>query len=158
MDVTKKRSNVSDSDKKDSDILFKIKQYLRKEHQIPFEQIKIEFAVRITRGNCELLGQLDREEISHIQGLIHTPDVIVTDKGDKPLFIIEQDGRIHESEEQMKKDAARGKHYAYASIPCIVLSTKEIRSTGMIPAAYLDREMERIGMTKPAGLNLPFFP
>ena len=57
----------------------------------------------------------------------------------------------------MKKDAARNRHYAYAGIPCIVLNTKEIRSTGMIPAAYLDKELEKIGMAKPAG-STPHFP
>ena len=158
MDATRKHNDVPDSDKKDSEILFKIKQYLRKEHHIPFDQIKTEVTIRITRECCEMLGKLDSEEISQIRGLIHTPDVIVTDKDGKPLFIVEQDGRIHESEEQMKKDAARNRHYARAGIPCIVLNTKEIRSAGVTLGAYLDRELEKMEMAKPVGLNPPFSP
>ena len=133
----------------DSAILFKIKQYLRKEWKIPFGQINIEHAIRIARGRCEMLGPLDRNRISHARGLIHTPDIVVTDKSGHPQFIIEQDGRIHESEKQMKKDRARNRHYARASIPCIALSTKEIRSLRMTPARYLDKKMKKTGLTKP---------
>lgn len=160
MESHKRRKNhhdTLDNSRLDSGILFQIKKYLRKEHQIPSDQIKIDHAVRITRGGCKLLGRLRREEISQACGIIHTPDITVTDKGGKPLFIIEQDGRIHESERQMKKDKARKRHYAYAGIPCIVLNTKEIGATGMIPATYLDKELEGIGMVKPAGLNPHFF-
>ena len=149
--------DAPDSGRPDSGIVFKIKQYLRKEWQIPSGQINIGHAVRITRGGCEMLGPLSREEISQAGGLIHTPDIIVTDKGGQPQLIIEQDGRIHESEKQMKKDRARNGHYAYVGIPCIVLNTKEIRSARAIPAKYLDRKMEKTGMTKPVGLNPLFF-
>ena len=145
------------SGRPDSGIVFKIKQYLRKEWQIPSGQINIEHAVRITRGGCEMLGPLSREGISQAGGLIHTPDIIVTDNDGHPQLIIEQDGRIHESEKQMKKDRARNGHYAHAGIPYIVLNTKEIRSARVIPAKYLDRKMEKTGMRKPPGLNPLFF-
>ena len=112
----------------DSGIVFKIKQYLRKEHRIPFAQIKTECTVRFTRSGCELLGTLNFEEISRIRGLVHTPDIVATGKDGKPLFIIEQDGRIHEFERLVKKDKMRNRHYAKAGIPYAVLSTQEIRS------------------------------
>ena len=133
----------------DSDILFKIKQYLRKKYHIPFDRIKIENAIQITRKRCILLGRLTREEISRIKGLVRTPDIIIIDGNDKPRLIIEQDGRIHESEMQMKKDKTRSSHYRYAGIPCIVLNTKKIRSERKIPCTYLDEMMQKMGMTAP---------
>ena len=67
-------------------------------------------------------------------------------------FVIEQDGRIHESEKAAKRDEARNRHYAAAGIPCIVLSTKAIRSEGVSAAEYLDREMAKIlGGAEPTG-------
>ena len=133
--------------KPDSDILFKIKQYLRKEYHIPFDRIKIEHAIQITRKGCVLLGRLTREEISRIKGLVRTPDIIITDGNGKPWLIIEQDGRIHESEMKIKKDKTRSRHYRYAGIPCIVLSTKKIRSERKKPCVYLDEMMQKMGIT-----------
>ena len=130
----------------DSDILFKIKQYLRKEYRIPFDRIKIENAIQITRKGCVLLGRLTREEISRIKGLVRTPDIIIIDGNGKPWLIIEQDGRVHESEMQMKKDKTRSRHYRYAGIPCIVLNTKKIRSERKKPCTYLDEMMQKMGI------------
>ena len=132
----------------DSDVLFKIKKYLRKEYHIPFDRIKIEHAIQITRGHCVMLGRLTREKISQTKGLVRTPDITVTDGNGKPWFIIEQDGRIHESERQVKKDKTRNRHYGYAGIPCIVLNTKKIRAERKKPYIYLDEMMRRIGITK----------
>ena len=50
----------------------------------------------------------------------------------------------------------RNGHYAKAGIPCIVLKSSEIRSSRTCMAETLDRELERLGMRKPAGLHLPF--
>ena len=133
--------------KLDSDILFKIKKYLRKEYHIPFDRIKIENAIQITRKRCVLLGRLTREEISRVKGLVRTPDIIITDGNNKPWLIIEQDGRIHESEMQMKKDKTRSRHYRYAGIPCIVLNTNKIRSARKKPCTYLDEMMQEMGIT-----------
>ena len=134
--------------KPDSDILFKIKKCLRKEYHIPFNRIKIEHAIQITRGGCVLLGRLTREKISQTKGLVRTPDIIITDGSGKPQCIIEQDGEIHESERQMKKDKTRSRHYGYAGIPCIVLNTKKIRAERKKPYIYLDEMMRRIEITK----------
>ena len=133
----------------DFDILFKIKQYLRKKYRIPFDRIKIEHAIQITRKRCVLLGRLTREEISRIKGLVRTPDIIIIDGNGKPWLIIEQDGRIHESEMQMKKDKTRSRHYRYAGIPCIVLNTKKIRFERKKPCTFLDEMMQKMGMTAP---------
>ena len=59
-------------------------------------------------------------------------------------FVIEQDGRIHESEKAAKRDEARNRHYAAAGIPCIVPSTRAVRSEGVSAAEYLDMGMERV--------------
>ena len=140
----------------DSDVVFRIKQYLRKEHMIPFSQIKTEHAVKIAHDRCILLGKLSRREILQISGIVHTPDIAVTDRYGNPVLLIEQDGRIHESAAIMERDRVRNIHYGYSGIPYIVLNTGEIRAEGVIPGAYLDREMERIGMKKPAGSGPPF--
>ena len=144
----KTRQQILCDDKPDSDILFKIKKYLRKEHHIPFNRIKIGYAIRITRGRCVILGRLTRAKIAGIRGLVRTPDIIVTDGNGKPWFIIEQDGRIHDSGRQMRKDETRGKHYRYGGIPCIVLNTKKIRTKKKKPGIYLDEMMHKMGITK----------
>ncbi len=128
----------------DSEIVFKIKQHLRKVHQIPAAQIKTEHAIRIYGDGGVVLGPADRRKLSRIRGLVHTPDIVVTDGAGNIRFVIEQDGRAHESEKMTEKDVARNRHYAAAGIPCIVLSTRAIRSAGVTAAEYLDREMSRI--------------
>ena len=115
----------------DSEIVFKIKQHLRKVHQIPAAQIKTEHAIRIYGDGGVVLGPADRRKLSRIRGLVHTPDIVVTDGAGNIRFVIEQDGRAHESEKMTEKDVARNRHYAAAGIPCIVLSTRAIRSAGV---------------------------
>ena len=136
------------NDNLDSDILFKIKQYLRKEHHIQFDQIKIDHTIRITEGRCEILRKLTRAQIKRTGGLIHTPDIIVTREDGEPWFIIEQDGKIHDSETHIKKDQTRNQNYKYANIPYIILSSKKIREANMKPGVYLDKMMREIGIIK----------
>ena len=135
-------------DKPDSDILFKIKKYLRKEHHIRFKQIKIEHAIQTTRGHCVILGNLTRAKIAQIRGRVRTPDIIVIDENDRPWFIIEQDGRIHDSRTQMRKDETRHRIYREAGIPYIILNTKKIRSEKKNLGTYLDEMMHKMGITK----------
>ena len=116
-------------------------------HQVP-DLAHLGLLIQITHGHCVMLGRLTREKISQTKGLVRTPDIIVTDGNGKPWFIIEQDGRIHESERQVKKDKTRNRHYGYAGIPCIVLNTKKIRTERKKPYIYLDEMMRRIGITK----------
>ena len=142
------RQQALHGDKPDSDVLFKIKKYLRKEYHIPFDRIKIEHAIQITHGHCVMLRRLTRDKIAQNKGPVRTPDIIVTDGNGKPWFIIEQDGRIHDSGVQIKKDKTRSRHYSYAGIPCIILNTKKIRSEKKKPCTYLDEMMHGIGITK----------
>lgn len=123
----------------DSDIIFKIKQHLRKVHRIPADRIKTEHAIRLYRNGGVVLGPANRRNIH--QGMVRTPDIVVVDREGRIWFVIEQDGRIHDSKKHAEKDEARNRHYANAGIPCIVLSTSAIRSEGMTAAQYLDREM-----------------
>ncbi len=140
----------------DSDMVFKIKQYLRKEHKIPFSQILIECSMLFHANGHKLLGTLKPRRIGRIRGLVHTPDVAVTDCAGSLLFVIEQDGRIHESADVAARDKLRNGHYAKAGIPCIVLKSSEIRSSRKCMAEILDNGLERLGMRKPAGLHLSF--
>ncbi len=142
----------------DSDTVFKIKQYLRKEHRIPFSRILTECSIRFYRNGYNILGTLKPQQIVRIGGLVHTPDVAVIDGAGGLLFIIEQDGRIHESAALAVRDRRRNGHYAEAGIPYIVLKSSEIRSSGLSMAVRLDEELEKLGMGKPAGLHLPLFP
>ena len=147
--------NESASSNPDSDVIFKIKKYLRKEHKISFSQILTECGIRFRSGRYELLGTLRPWQIGRIRGLVHTPDVAVTDGAGSLLFVIEQDGRIHESADIEARDRVRNGHYAKAGIPCIVLKSSEIRSSRKCMAETLDDGLERLGMRKPAGLHLP---
>ena len=155
MRITRKRSRneFGDGDP-DSDIVFKIKKYLRKEHKIPFSQILTECSILFRAGGYELLGTLKPWQIGRIRGLVHTPDVAVTDGAGNLLLVIEQDGRIHESADVEVRDRLRNGHYAKAGIPYIVLKSSEIRSSRMCMAKSLDEDLERLGMRKPAGLHL----
>ena len=140
----------------DSDTVFKIKQYLRKEHRIPFNQILTECSMLLHANGHKLLGTLKPRRIGRIRGLVHTPDVAVTDCAGGLLFVIEQDGRIHESAGVAARDRLRNGHYAKAGIPCIVLKSSEMRSSRKCMAETLDDGLERLGMRKPAGLHLSF--
>ena len=154
MGTDRKRSrNGRGKESPDSDMVFKIKQYLRKEHKIPFPQILTKCSIRFHANGYKLLGTL---KPWRIKGLVHTPDVAVTDGAGNLRFVIEQDGRIHESADVEARDRVRNGHYAKAGIPCIVLKSSEIRSSRTCMAETLDRELERLGMRKPAGLHLPF--
>ena len=144
----KTRRRMADGSKSDSDVLFNIKKYLRKEHHIPFARIKIGYTVRISYGRCVLLGRLTYEKISRVKGLLHTPDIIIIGADGRPYIVIEQDGRIHDTTLQIKKDLARNRHYRYAGILCIVLNTKKIRSEKKIPGVYLDDALRAVGLTK----------
>ena len=144
----KTHRHIATGNKYDSDVLFNIKKYLRKEHHIPFERIKIGYTVRISHGRCVLLGRLTYEKISRVKGLLHTPDIIITDADGRPYIVIEQDGRIHDTTLQLQKDLARNRHYRYAGILYIVLNTKKIRSEKKIPGVYLDDALRDIGLTK----------
>ena len=138
----------------DSDMVFKIKQYLRKEHKIPFPQILTECSILFHANVYKLLGTLKPWQIGRIRGLVHTPDVAVTDSAGSLLLVIEQDGRIHESADVAARDKLRNRHYAKAGIPCIVLKSSEIRSSQTCMAEALDEGLEKLGMRKPAGLHL----
>ena len=86
------------------------------------------------------------------QGAHPHPRPRVTDGAGGLLFVVEQDGRIHESTDLITRDRLRNGHYAKAGIPCIVLNSSEIRSSQMCMAKSLDWKLERLGMRKPAGL------
>ena len=147
--------NVPGNGSPDSDMVFKIKQYLRKEHRIPFLLILTECSIRFYPDGYDILGTL---ELWQIRGLVHTPDITVIDGAGGLLFIIEQDGRIHESADLAARDKRRNGHYAKAGIPYIVLRSSEIRSSGLCMARRLDEELGKIGMKKPAGLHLRLLP
>ena len=128
----------------DSEIIFKIRQHLRKAHRIPASRIKTEHAVRIYKDGYAVLKPARDGRAPRSRGLVHAPDIIVLDDEDRIWFVIEQDGRIHESDKVAKRDEERNHHYAAAGIPCIVMSTKAIRSEGVPAAEYLDREVGRV--------------
>lgn len=128
----------------DSEIIFKIGQHLRRAHGIPADRIRAEHTVRICRdGRAELVPPKNGK-VPRVRGLVHAPDIVVLNGDGGIWFVIEQDGKIHESAKVARKDGERNRHYAAAGIPCIVLSTKAIRSEGVSAAEYLDREMERV--------------
>ena len=149
----RKSQNRLDDGRHDSDIIFKIKQYLRKEHKIRASQILIECRILFRAGGYKLLGTRTRQ-IGWIKGLVHTPDLAVTDGAGGLLFVVEQDGRIHESADLAARDRLRNGHYAKAGIPYIVLKSSEIRSSRTCMAESLDRDLEGLGMRKPAGLHI----
>lgn len=140
----------------DSNIVFKIKQYLRKEHKIPFIRILTECSIRFYTSGYDILGTLKPWQIERTKGLVHTPDIAVTDGTGNILLIVEQDGKIHESADIAARDRNRNYHYAKADIPHIILRSCEIRSSGLCMAKCLDGELEKIGMEKPAGPGLGF--
>ena len=149
----KSRSRLGD-ERRDSDIIFKIKKYLRKEHKIRASLILIECCILFHARGYKLLRTQEPGQIGRIRGLIHTPDLAVTDGAGGLLFVVEQDGRIHESTDLVTRDRLRNDHYAKAGIPCIVLNSSEIRSSRMCMAESLDRNLEKLGMRKPAGLHV----
>ena len=132
--------------KPDSEIVFKIKQYLRKEYQIDFSRIKTDCIIKFTGLGYKLLGP---EVKRRVGGLIHTPDIAITDEHDGLVAVIEQDGRIHDTKKHTKKDEERNQHYINAGIPLIVLNSSVIRAEETSLDSYLDREMHRIGIVKP---------
>ena len=132
--------------KPDSDIVFKIKQYLRKEYQIDFARIRTDCIIKFTGMEYKLLGP---EVTRRVGGLIHTPDIAITDEHDELVAVIEQDGRIHDTKKHTKRDVARNRHYVNAGIPLIVLNSSVIRAEKTSLGSYLDREMHRIGIVKP---------
>ena len=136
--------------KPDSDIVFKIKQYLRKEYQVDFARIKTDCTIRFTGQGYKLLEPTGRMARRRSGGLIHTPDIAITDEHGGLLAVIEQDGRIHDTRKQAKRDEARNRHYISAGIPLIVLNSSVIRAEEASLGAYLDREMRKIGIGKPA--------
>ena len=88
MGTNRKRSrNGRGKESPDSDMVFKIKQYLRKEHKIPFPQILTKCSIRFHANGYKLLGTL---KPWRIKGLVHTPDVAVTDGAGNLRFVIEQ--------------------------------------------------------------------
>lgn len=137
--------SVPGSVRLDSDILFNIAKHLRRRYGIPQGRIKIEHTIRITGGSAEVLGPMTPEGISYIRGLVHTPDIMVVDGEGKPALIIEQDGRIHDTEEGAERDRRRNSHYEHAGIPFISMKTSAIRSLEVTPAEYLEGEMARLG-------------
>ena len=52
--------------------------------------------------DCKIMGKLTYIKISNITKsfLVHTPDIIITDKNETPKLIIEQDGKIHDDDMQ----------------------------------------------------------
>ena len=137
--------------RQDSDVIFKIKQHLRKVHGIPAGQIKTEYAIGISKGGNTVLGPAKRRKSTLAWGAVRTPDIVVVDGDGKIWFVIEQDGRIHESGKVAKRDETRNRHYATAGIPCVIMSTRAIRTEGITAAEYLDLEMGRVLGTVPDG-------
>ena len=128
----------------DMEIIFRIRQHLIGAHRIPADRIKTEHAVRIDRDGYVVLKPTAHGRVPRSKGLVHAPDIIVLDDWGRIRFVIEQDGRVHESGKVARKDQERNRHYAAAGIRCIVMSTQAIRSEGVSAAEYLDREMERV--------------
>ena len=144
--ASRRPQEVSDGGKSDDVIVFNIQKYLNKNYGIPFSQIELKCTIKLGTNWYKLLGRQTREEISQIHALIHTPDVTVTNVDGNLWFVIEQDGRIHETKEVIKKDEKRNQHYTKAGIQCIVLNTKKIRSSKMSNGEYLDVKMKEIGI------------
>ncbi len=128
----------------DSDILFNIKKYLKKKYQIPINQIKIDHSIKFTAKGYEILGKMNNIEISNTAKLnpVHTPDIIITDKN-KIVLIIEQDGKIHESEKVIKKDYNRNRHYTKAEIPFIIINSEKLRLMKKTCQTYLEEELKK---------------
>lgn len=137
------------NDKPDSDIIFKIKQYLRKEYLIDFARIKTDCIIKFTSQRYKLLKSAGRMAHRRPSGLIHTPDIAIIDEHGRLVAVIEQDGRIHDTKKHAKRDEARNLHYINAGIPLIVLNSSIIRTEGTSLGAYLDMELRRIGILKP---------
>lgn len=136
--------NPSDNGHPDSDILFNIAEHLKRRFKISRGRIKIDHAIMITGKRVKVLGQLTLEEISLVRGIVRTPDVMVVDVENEPELIVEQDGRIHESEELAEKDRKRNSHYERAGIPFIIMKSSVIKSKNVTPAEYLNSELERL--------------
>lgn len=154
------RARNGPNGKPDSGIIFKIKQYLRKEYQIDFVRIKTDCAIKFTGRGYKLLEPAGCTARRWLGGLIHTPDIAITDEHGGLVAVIEQDGRIHDTRKHAEKDEVRNRHYGNAGIPLIVISSSVIRAEKTSLGAYLDREMRRIGIVRPARhtrrLNLIF--
>ncbi|MCY4490112.1 MAG: hypothetical protein OXC46_01450 [Thaumarchaeota archaeon] len=138
----------------DSDIIFNIKKYLRKEHHIRASQILIECRILFHNNSYDIFKPQKKDQPRYIRGLTHTPDITVVNDEDDIVFIVEQDGKIHDLVEFTKKDKLRNYHYTSAGIPYIILKSSQIRSNQICMAECLDSELERLGLRKPAGLHL----
>ena len=143
-----KKSTLSIKDNLDSDILFQIKKYLKKKYHIPTNQIRIGHSIKFTDNDCKIMGKLTYIKISNITKsfLVHTPDIIITDKNETPKLIIEQDGKIHDDDKIMIKDQKRNKHYVKARIPFIIINSKKLRTSKKTYQVYLDEEIEKTGI------------
>lgn len=138
------QDNIARNGHPDSDILFNIAEHLKSRFKIPRGRVKIEHTVLFAGKHAKVLGQLTPEEISLVRGIVHTPDVMVVDGENKPELIVEQDGRIHESDEFVEKDRRRNSHYERAGIPFIIMKSSVIKSKNVTPAEYLNSELERL--------------
>ena len=143
-----RKSTLSIKNNLDSDILFQIKKYLKKKYHIPTNQIKIGYSIKFTDNDCKIIGKLTYIEISNIAKsfLMHTPDIIITDKDETPKLIIEQDGKIHDDDKIVKKDQKRNKHYDKAGIPSIIINSKKLKMLKKTYQVYLDEEIEKMGI------------
>ena len=141
-----KKNKVIDNDKLDSDVLFDIAKYLRKKHHILMSRIKIEYSIKFTHTGYKILDKKTHMEISNIvkKYSVRTPDIIVLDKNKILKLIIEQDGKSHESESQIKKDKKRNNLYTKAGIPFIIISTKQLKSKKKAWHSYLDDKLAEL--------------
>lgn len=132
----------------DSDDIFTIVRYLRKRHGIRMFQIKQECTVEFADHGCRICGEhMPLRAITRLARtrLIHTPDIVVTDRGGEIGLIIELDGKIHETEDVAARDQRRNEHYANFGIPFIVISSSRLKRERKNAFTYLDEEIERIG-------------
>lgn len=143
-----KKSKYHTEGNLDSNILFQIAKHLKKKYHMPWNQIKIENAIKFTDNYYEIVGKKEYIEISNIAKsfLVHTPDIIITDKHEVPKLIIEQDGKKHDDEKNMMKDRRRNKHYAKAGIPLIIINFKKLRKIKKTYQTYLDEEIEKMNI------------
>ena len=144
------RAQNRSNGKPDSDIIFKIKQYLRKEYKVDFARIKTDCIIIFTGRGYKLLGPTSHMVRRRLGGPIHTPDIAITDEHGGLVAVIEQDGRIHDTKKHAKKDETRNRHYCDAGIPLIILNSSVIKAEATSLGSYLDRELSKIGIVKPA--------
>ena len=92
-------------------------------------------------GELQMLANaLTKEQVQRYK--VQHPDVMICGDDYAVSFIVELDGSIHHTKPGMRQTERRGKSYAEAGLPCIILDKADLKELGVTWQEYLDAELK----------------